>query len=373
MLLLRIYNILTAPAVYELYSKKCTFENPKNLKTQLLHPKPNILVTGGTGLVGSHLLAQLSLQGNQVRALYRNVASIEATKQVFSYYSDDFQTLFKNVTWVQADITDLPALTPCFEGIKQVYHCAAMVSFKKSDYEIMRKTNIEGTAHMVNLALDFQVEKFCYVSSIATMDKNPNIDSIDEQNEWNPEHNNYGYAITKYGGEMEVWRGTQEGLKVVIVNPGVILGSGFWEHNTGKFFSNAAKGFKYYTLGETGFVGVNDVAKAMIQLMASDLVNERYILVSENKSFQYILSSIAQAIGAQVPQVKITPFWSEVAWRMAAVYSFFSGKPALITKQSARASHQKFTYLSQKIKDQLGFEFESLEQTIQRSAKDFLK
>ena len=139
MLLLRISNVLTTPAIYKLYSKKRTFENPKNLNAQLLHPKPNILVTGGTGLVGSHLLAQLSLQGNQVRALYRNVASIEATKQVFSYYSDDFQNLFKNVAWIQADLCDLPALTSCFEGIKQVYHCAALVSFKKSDYETMRK------------------------------------------------------------------------------------------------------------------------------------------------------------------------------------------------------------------------------------------
>ncbi|MCC7521278.1 MAG: NAD-dependent epimerase/dehydratase family protein [Flavobacteriaceae bacterium] len=373
MLLLRISNVLTTPAIYKLYSKKRTFENPKNLNAQLLHPKPNILVTGGTGLVGSHLLAQLGLHGHTIRAIRRSTSSLEAVKKVFSYYTDDFQALFEKIEWVEADLCDLPALTPAFEGITQVYHCAAIVSFKKSDYEAMRKTNIEGTAHLVNLALDFHVEKFCYVSSIATMDKNPNIAVIDEQNEWNPEHNNYGYAITKYGGEMEVWRGTQEGLNVVIVNPGVILGSGFWEHNTGKFFSNAAKGFKFYTMGETGFVGVNDVAKAMIQLMASDLVNERYILVSENKSFQYVLSSIAQAIGVSIPKIKITPFWSEIAWRLAAVYSFITGKPALITKQSARASHHKFTYISQKIKDELGFEFEPLEKTIQRTAKDFLK
>jgi len=335
--------------------------------------KSHILVTGGTGLVGSHLLAQLCLQGFTVRALHRKTSNIEGTKQVFSYYTDDFENLFAQIEWVESDIIDIPSLEPFFKGITEIYHCAALVSFRKSDDELMRKTNIEGTANMVNLALDYGIKKFCHVSSIATIDKNQNSDFIEEQNEWNPEANNYGYAITKYGAEMEVWRGAQEGLEVIVVNPGVILGSGFWEYNTGKFFSNASHGFRYYTLGETGFVGVTDVAKAMILLMQSPIVNERFILVADNKSFQWVLSEIARAMKTKIPYIKVSFLMSEIAWRIAAIFSFFNGKPTLITKHSALASHQKFKYASHKIKKSLAFEFENISQTIHRSVQDFLK
>jgi len=338
-----------------------------------LKSQSHILVTGGTGLVGAHLLAQLCLQGFTVRAIHRNTSNLNASKQVFSYYTDDFENLFNQVEWVESDVIDIPSLKPFFIGITEIYHCAAIVSFKKSDDELMRKTNIEGTANMVNLALHFGIKKFCHVSSIATIDKNQNSEFIEEQNGWNPETNNYGYAITKYGAEMEVWRGAQEGLDVIIVNPGVILGSGFWEHNTGKFFSNAASGFKYYTRGETGFVCVNDVVKAMIMLMQSPLVNERFILVADNKSFQWILTEIAKAMKTKIPFIKVTTLMSEIAWRLTGIHSFFTGKPALITKHSSRASHQKFSYSSKKIEKLLAFEFENISQSIHRSVQDFLR
>ena len=326
--------------------------------------KPNILVTGGTGLVGSHLLANLCLQGFTVRAIYRKQSSLIEVKKVFSFYTQEYEKLFQNIEWKMADITEIPSLNDVFQGITIVYHCAALVSFKNNDYEKMRKINIEGTANMINFSIDHQVEKFCFVSSIASIDKNSVAEKITEQNEWNPENNNYGYAITKYGGEMEVWRGTQEGLKAIIVNPGVILGSGFWENNTGKFFKNADNNFKYYTNGITGFIGVQDVVKAMIQLTESQIENERYILVAENKSFRYVLTEIGKKMGKKSPSVYVSPLMSEIAWRLAGIISFFSKKPALITKHSARAAHQKYYYSSEKIIDAIAFEFETLDKVI---------
>lgn len=324
-------------------------------------------------MVGSHLAANLCLQGEKVRATYRKCTDFSGVKQVFSYYSDDPEKLFNQIEWVEADITDIPALSPAFEGITQVYHCAALVSFQKKDYEKMRKVNIEGTANMVNLALANGVEKFCYVSSIASLDKNENSLLITEQNEWNPENNNYGYAITKYGGEMEVWRASQEGLNVIIVNPGVILGSGFWQHNTGMFFTNAAKNFKYYTTGETGFVGVWDVVKIMMQLMESAVVNQRFILVSENLSYETVLKSIAKALGTKPPTVRVTKLMSELAWRLAKIVSFMSGKSPLITQHTAKTSLEKYTYSAEKIKTTLSFEFQNIEGVIQKCATDYLK
>ncbi len=333
---------------------------------------PNILVTGGTGLVGSHLLAKLALQGKSIRALHRQSSDLEKVKHVFSYYSDDFKNLFKAVEWVEGDITDIPSLEPTFKDIKQVYHCAAIVSFRKKDAELMRKNNIEGTANMVNLSLVNSVQKFCYVSSIATLDKNEGKGVIDESNEWNPENNNYDYAISKYGGEMEVWRGSQEGLPVVIVNPGVILGAGFWEYNTGRFFTKAANSFNYYTTGKTAFVGVQDVVKAMTQLMESDIVNQNYLLVAENATFQYVMNEIAEVLGTKPPTKKVTPFMAEIAWRLAGLHAFFTGKQPMITKHSSKAAQQTYSYLAAKIKKDLGFEFESLEESILRSGERFL-
>ena len=144
-----------------------------------------------------------------------------------------------------------------------VYHCAALVSFNPKDYRTMRTINIDGTANLVNLCIENKVEKICFVSSIASIGKSLNNKPITEENEWNPEEKHHGYAITKYGAEMEVWRASQEGLNVVIVNPGVILGVGFWKTGTGKLFTTIKNGFKFYTEGITGFVDVKDVTKSL--------------------------------------------------------------------------------------------------------------
>ncbi len=332
-----------------------------------------ILITGGTGLVGAHLLANLALQGKKVRALHRKSSDLKNIKKVFSYYTDDFKKLFKTIDWVEGNILDIPSLEKAFVNIEQVYHCAAIVSFRKKDNVIMRKTNIKGTANMVNLSLVNKVKKFCYVSSIATLDKNEGKGVIDESNEWNPDANNYEYAISKYGGEMEVWRGSQEGLPVVIVNPGVILGAGFWEHNTGRFFTNAANSFKYYTTGKTAFVGVQDVVKAMMQLMESKLVNQNYLLVSENATFQYVMTEIAKVLSTKPPTKKVTPLIASIAWRLAWLQGFLTGKPPMVTKHSAKSAQQVYDYSAAKIQKELGFEFERLEETIQRTGKRFLR
>lgn len=338
-----------------------------------MNKTPNILVTGGTGLLGSHLLVHLARQGKSIRVIHRKTSDLAKVKRVFSYYSEDYKDLFATIDWFEADVTNISNLQIAFKGIEKVYHCAAVVSFRKKDDAAMRKINIEGTANMVNLSLSNKVKKFCYVSSIATLDKNQNTAIIDETNEWNPENNNYDYAISKYGGEMEVWRGSQEGLSVVIVNPGVILGAGFWEHNTGIFFINAAKNFKFYTTGKTGFVGVQDVAKAMFQLMESRIENERFVLVSENATFQYVMTEIAQALGTKPPTKKVTPFLASIAWRLAWIQALLTGKQPLITKHSASAAQQEFSYSAEKIQKEIDFEFESLEKTIQRAGKLFLR
>lgn len=323
-----------------------------------------ILVTGGTGLVGAHLLYHLLIENNNVKAIHRKKSNLDAVKNVFSYYSDDFEALFNKIEWVEADIIDVYSLEKAFENITEVYHSAALVSFNPNDYRAMRKINIEGTSNIVNLCIDKKVKKLCFVSSIATIEKSLKKTNIDEECEWNAEMNNYGYAITKHGAEMEVWRASQEGVDVIVVNPGVILGAGFWKNGSGELFSKIYKGLKFYTEGITGFVSVKDVVTIMIQLMKSNKKNERYILVAENCSFKDIFFQIADNFNKKRPSIKVTKLMSSVGWRFEKIKSVLTGKLPLLTKQTSKSIHNKYHYSSEKIKKTLDFKFEPISKTI---------
>ncbi|WP_397444953.1 SDR family oxidoreductase [Polaribacter sp. R77954] len=332
-----------------------------------------ILVTGGTGLVGSHLLYHLCVENDKIRAIYRTKSSLEKVKKVFSYYTSD-ASLFDKIEWFKADITKVPVMILAFKGIKQVYHCAAFISFNPKDYREMRKVNIHGTAIIVNLAIDAKIDKFCFVSSIAAVGEAKNEEEmITEECEWNKELDNSGYSITKFGAEMEVWRASQEGVDVVIVNPGVILGSGFWTAGSGKLFSQVYNGFKYYTEGVTGFVGVKDVVQPMIKLMNADVKNERFILVAENKSFKDIFFTIASAFGKKRPSIATKPWQTAVFWRVAWLISKITGKAPLLSKYSARSAHAISKYSSKKIQKELGYKFEIVDNVIQKICEVYPK
>ena len=332
-----------------------------------------ILVTGGTGLVGSHLLYQLALKNEDIIAIYRKTSDLSAVKKVFSYYTDNFESLFSSIQWLEADINDIPSLTSAFEGITHVYHSAALISFDTVDYQKMRKINIEGTANIVNLCIFNKIQKLCFVSSVAAISKTLSDNEITENSDWNIEDNNYGYAITKYGAEIEVWRASQEGIDIIIVNPGVILGSGFWQSGSGKMFSNIYKGFKFYTEGITGFIGVADVVTVMVNLMESNIRNERYILVSENDSFKNVFFAIADGLGSNKPTIRVSKSLIGLVWRFGCILHKITGKKQLLTKQSANSAHNKYLFSNQKIISALDFEFEPLKVTIQSTCNNFLK
>lgn len=323
-----------------------------------------ILVTGGTGLVGSHLLYRLSLENDTIKAIHRKSSNLFAVKNVFRYFSEDYEQLFQKIEWVEADITDIISLEETFKNVTEVYHSAALVSFNSKDYKSMDEINIEGTTNIVNLCIENKVKKLCFVSSVATIEKSVTSKMMNEADEWNTEKVSYGYALTKYGAEMEVWRASQEGVPVVIVNPGIILGAGFWHQGSGALFSKIEKGFSFYSEGVMGFVSVNDVVKAMILLMKSDIVNERYILVAENSSFKSIFFQIAQNLGKKPPSIKVTKLMSAIGWRLEILKSILTNNMPTLTKHAAKSIHDKRYYSSEKIQKTLNFNFETISETI---------
>lgn len=334
-----------------------------------------ILVTGGTGLIGAHLLYALTRKEKKIRAVYRKGSDIAAVAEVFSGSAED-RARFDSIEWMEADITDVPALSYTFKGITAVYHAAALISFDPADYNRLKKINTEGTANIVNLCLANGVKKLCYVSSVATLGKGVGEEFITEETHWSAESENNVYAITKYGAEMEVWRGSQEGLNVVIVNPGIVLGipPGIrgWNKGSGKLFREVDKGVKYYTHGVTGYVDVADVVAIMTGLMERNVKNERYIVVAENLSYREVLTSVARSLNKKPPE-KEAPAWVlQWLWRLDWLRSNLTGSGRKITKLLARTVTAKNRYNSDKIKKELNLEFRPFSETIELTGKKYL-
>ncbi len=329
-----------------------------------------ILVTGGTGLVGSHLLYFLLKKNEQVRAIHRKNSNLNSVKKVFALYTSEVDSLFNKIEWVEANITEIPALTIAFEDIRKVYHCAAFITFNPAKYKILKKVNIEGTANIVNLSLAHNVEKLCYVSSVATLGSNINDQLITEETPWNPDEKNSVYAITKYGAEMEVWRGTQEGLNAVIMNPGIILGTSPDAGGSGVIVSLAANGVPFYPSGAMGIVDVQDVVKVMIQLMDSKTKNEQFILVSENVTYKELLSKLAPLLGKKPPTKKLSKrfmfFLSGMDWLSNKL---FRTKRRFI-KATVRSMFTSSLYDASKIKKEISFQFTPTDKTLERIAKE---
>lgn len=334
-----------------------------------------ILVTGGTGLVGSHLLYNLIKEGKDVKAIYRRQHKLDSVKKVFSYYTEDFEALFNKIEWVEANINDIPALEIVFEGITHVYHCAAFVSFEPDKYHLLRRINIQGTANVVNLCISNKIKKLCYVSSIAAIGNSDISETlINEETHWNPDEDVSVYAITKYGAEIEVWRGSQEGLEVVIANPGIILGPGFWRSGgSGSLFRQIHKGMPYYTNGISAYVDIWDVVNALTQLMNSTIKNERFILVSENLSFYDFQKRAANELKVEPAKKEASTFILELGWRLDWLNHKLRGKRRRFSKQMAKTVRSNRSYDNSKIKQMLNFEFTPIDDSIKKVSAYFLK
>jgi len=319
------------------------------------HPKKNnmILVTGATGFLGSELIHQLTKQGIKLRALKREGSAIP-----------DLIKDNRLVEWVIADINNFSDLEDAFEGVGQVYHCAAFVSFNPKDKAKLLRVNIEGTANIVNLCMASGA-RLLHVSSVAALGNAKKGGLITEKDFWEYDGKAHSYAVSKYEGEMEVWRGIAEGLDALIVNPSVIIGAAAGFEGSGAIFKLVKDGLSFYTRGATGIVDVADVAKSMIALMDSPVTAERFILSSENYHYKQFFGEIARGYGVRPPAREARPWMLAIAWRAAKLASLFTGKPASLTSDAARSSLNESLYSNEKIKAAIGITFKPLKQSIE--------
>jgi len=329
-----------------------------------------LVVTGANGFLGSYIVCALLQKGLKVKALKRAGADMSEFNDIAEQeLGESLVELQQQLSWVIADITDVQSLDDAIEGAEYVFHCAAVVSFK-GQVKKMLKVNAEGTANVVNACLKAGVKKLVYASSTAALGRTDDKVLITEKTQWSDDDNNTEYAVSKHLAELEVWRGIEEGLNAVIVNPGIILGSGKWHKGSCRLFTNIYNGFRFYTNGVNGFVGVKDVAQAMITLAEGEINAERYLLVAENRSYREIFGMMAQGLGKPEPKIEITK--AHVRWLKwpLRIYNFLH-KKSTVTLETLKTSVKEHRYDHQKILTDIGFKFTPIEEVIKDSCKNY--
>jgi dihydroflavonol-4-reductase len=273
---------------------------------------------------------------------------------------------------VEGDVLDVVALQDAMEGADAVIHSAAVVSFAKKDWKDMYQVNVEGTANVVNMALEKNIRRLVHISSVAALGRTANGGHVNEEKKWEESKVNTHYAISKFKAELHVWRAISEGLDAVIINPSTILGYGNWDSSSCAIFKQVHDGFKWYTPGINGFADVEDVAMITILLLESAISEQRFIVNGDTWTFKKLQDTIAAGFGRKGPTRKTTPFLLGLAWRIEKLKSFFSGKKPLLTKESARVAQSQTWFDNEKLLNALpGFNYTPLEETIKKACEKY--
>jgi len=318
----------------------------------------SILISGATGLVGSYLVRFLYQQG------YRNIRGMRREDSDLSLLG----SVANDIEWVIGDILDPYYLEEAMRGVSVVYHCAALVSFEARLANQLFRTNVDGTANMVNAALEEGIDQFIHVSSIAALGRSRTKQTISEDTPWERTPYLTNYAISKFQSEQEVWRGEAEGLSVSILNPSIILGGGDWERGPSRFFPLIGKGWRFYPVGNSGFVDVRDVVRLLVQLMEEKTTGKRYIANAGHLSYREFFAEIAQQLGQRPPDIPVRPWMSGIAWRLSSMVTRLSGRRPFLTRETARQSGRTYFYDNSRSVEELSFSYRPLSETIRETA-----
>lgn len=330
------------------------------------------LVTGATGLVGMHVVRELLVRNRTVRAVFRSEERKERVQKLLEFYHPgQGDTMYAAIQWVQCDLEDVVEVEEALEGVETVYHCAAMVSFGNGHFSKMMAINRYGTANIVNLSIEKGVKAFCHVSSTAAIGKPMDAPEklVTEKNKWEINEQTSGYAITKHSSEKEVWRGIEEGLSAVIVNPCLVLGPGDWNETSLTIFRSVKKGLRFYPPGANAVVDARDVAYRMVELIDRNIRNQRFLLIGENISFRELTGLIADRLGKKRPSIPVKPWMMGLTWRLATFFSFLTGKPTALTRQAATSAFSTTRYANDAIRQVIPEPFRSAKDAVENTVE----
>jgi dihydroflavonol-4-reductase len=331
-----------------------------------------ILVTGGTGLLGSHLLYSLASEGRKPRAIYRNCSNRDNVRKVFGYYSDRADELYESITWTEADILDYSSVVQVVRGCDQVYHCAAMISFDRLQGDKVIANNRDGTANIVKACLEAEAGKLCHVSSMAALGATGDEGLINETHEWKTSWRTNSYTISKHLAECEVWDGINAGLNSVIIVPGFVIGPGDWSRGSAHLLPGLAKGMPLYIDGKMSFVDVRDVVRSMMILMESNVSGERFIVTSENLAYYEVFRIATTALGVTRPFIRIPRSLLPFVIKIISFTGIVSKETLTQVDQAIFTSFSEVLLDNSKIKRVTGMEFIPVRQSIEDTATIYL-
>ena len=313
-----------------------------------------IAVTGANGLLGSFIIRKLIEQKQSFVAFKRQGSDTSLLSDVTHA-----------ITWRDVDVCDEISLREGLENVDQVIHAAAVVSFNPRKASQVMDINVKGTRHIVNACLAQGVKRLVHISSVSALGRQKGQRHIDETNKWVDSKLNSVYAESKYLAELEVFRGQEEGLSSVILNPSVILAPADWNKSSAQLFKYVWEERPFYTEAYLNFVDVRDVALAAYQMLHQPVEAERFVVSAGNISFGDFFQQIAKKFNRKPPSVKLGKNLLQVIARTESFRARMVGAEPLITRETARLAGTEFLYNNQKITKALNFQFQPIDKTLQ--------
>ncbi|WP_343662908.1 NAD-dependent epimerase/dehydratase family protein [Chryseobacterium mucoviscidosis] len=321
-----------------------------------------VFVTGATGILGRVIVLELLKKGKNVRAAKRPTSNLNEVRHSYTFYTENPDDFFNRIEWVDVDFNDIYSLQEALKDVDEVYHCAAKVSFHPHDEKEMYRTNIKGTENLLYACEGSGVKKFLHVSSIAVLDNFNEKGELDEESDFNPKLDHSAYALSKHLSEMEVWRASAEGLNVVIINPGIIIGSGNWGNSSGDVFPTFEKNSFTFS-GGSSYVDVRDVAEISIELMEKNIFGERFIVIAENRKYAELGKQIRSKLNLKEAKI-LSDFQLNIGVLANTLFGWFIPALRMATRSNVKSISEMNTVSNEKIKSRLNYQFIPLSESI---------
>lgn len=336
------------------------------------HARPNTLVTGATGFIGSVLVRKLVEDGRAVRIFRRPSSQLDLLKR---------EGVVGAVEHATGTLGDARSLRRAMQGVRRVYHVAGLVGpGRRASRRALRKANVEGTANVVNAALAAEPdpERLVLTSSVAALGppapdaRGDGVPIIDETSSWT--HAGRAprpYARSKRDAEREVHRGIAEGLDAVIVNPALVFGPGRAGEGTRRLVDLARRGrLVAAPPGATCAADVEDVAEGHRRAMRHGEAGRRYVLGGENLSWRALFATLARAFDQKPPRFTLPPALLTAAGAAAGALSVLTRTAPLFSRQAARGLTSTHHYANRRAREELGCRFRPFAETAQRLARE---
>jgi len=321
-----------------------------------------VAITGTSGLLGNFILRKLTEENIPTIGLKRSQSDL-------SFLKHDV----KQIEWRDADINDSSSLIDALQGVDTVIHSAAVVSFDPRAKEKIYNTNVNGTRNVVNACLALGIPRLIFVSSVAALGRKKGQTEIKEDNQWVDSDLNSDYAKSKYLAELEVFRGQEEGLKVSIVNPSVILAPANPGKSSAQIFNYVQKERKFYADGTVNYVDVRDVAEIIFKLYSENINEGKFIASAGQISLKELMSEIAVRLGKKPPSIRINPGLLLTAAWLEEIRCRITGSEALISRQSAKMPGEKFIYQNERSINRLKIAYKPISETLDWCCSHYIK